>query len=207
MKADVETHDFVFLANAQRDQQSDDLKDDKGYRSRPHQRDGNPIKLGDNLLRVIPQFSSAAFLECVDVSLAGADAHGVFDRYDENFAVADLSGPGGDGEHFQDLVELLARDRNLEAQFGKEIHLVFGAAIDFRMALLPPVAFDFGHSHSVNSNTCESLADFVEFEWLDDSDDELHGLSYPRITAPGKSGADGNENPPGLGRRGAICLS
>src|SRR5262245_30401024 len=139
------------------------------------------------------------WLERFEVCLASADAHSAFDWGHENLAVADLSGPGGDGEHFHNLVELLARDCNLEAQLGKEIHLVLGAALDFHMALLPHVAFDFGHGHSMNANSGKSLTHLVEFEWLDDSNDELHGLSCPRRTAPRKRALCGNENPLGAG--------
>ena len=62
---------------------------------------------------------------------------------------------------------------NLEPQLGKEIHRVFGAAIDFGMALLPPVAFDLAHGHAVDADAGERFAHFVEFERLDDSDDHF----------------------------------
>src|SRR5215468_769123 len=125
------------------------------------------------------------FLECVGVGLAGADAHGVFQAEHEDFSVADLSGAGRGRERFHDAAQLVAVDRNLEPELGKEIHRVFGTAIDFGMALLPPVAFDLAHGHAVDAETCEGLAHLVEFERLDDSDDHLHELPAPaNDTAP-----------------------
>ena len=81
---------------------------------------------------------SADFLERVDVGFASANAHGLFNRRDENFAVADLSSPGGSGQLVHHLVELLAGDGDLKPQFGKEIHGVFGAAIDFSVPFCRP---------------------------------------------------------------------
>src|SRR5262245_35350507 len=148
-----------------------------------------------------PPVSICCFLECVDVCLAGADAHRAFERHDENFAIADLAGPRGYCQHFHDLVKLLARDCNLEPQLGKEVHFVFGATIYFRMPFLPPVPFDFPHSHSVDADTRERFAHLIKLEWLNDSDDEFHGLSAPGERRPAK-GADGNEKPgPTPGRR------
>src|SRR6476661_4984011 len=138
------------------------------------------------------------FLKCVDVGLAGADAHGLFDWQHENLAVTDLSGARGRRERFHDAVQLVAGDRNLEPQLGKEIHRVFGAAIDFGMALLPPVAFDLAHGHAVNADACEGFAHLVEFERLDDSDDHFHEL--PRKNRPQSVSAVTNEKPPGLCR-------
>jgi hypothetical protein len=54
------------------------------------------------------------WLECVHVSFAGADAHRLFNRCDENLAITDLTGLSGAGERFHNLVELLARDRNFK---------------------------------------------------------------------------------------------
>ena len=49
------------------------------------------------------------------------------------------------------LLDLVAGDRDLDPQLGQEIHRVFGAAINFRVALLPAVAFDLGHGHAVDA--------------------------------------------------------
>ena len=110
-----------------------------------------------------------------------------------------MSGSGGGGDRFIDL-QALAAICNLEAELGKEIHRVFRPAIDFRVALLPAVAFYLGHGHSVNARSRERLAHLIEFEWLDDSDDELHGCSGSRRTAP-ETACLGVKSRPVFGRR------
>ena len=47
--------------------------------------------------------------ERVGVGLAGADAHGLIDRRDEDLAVADLAGLGGVGDGFDHLVDPIGR--------------------------------------------------------------------------------------------------
>ena len=80
------------------------------------------------------------------------------------------------------------RDRDFDLDLGQEAHGVFGAAIDFRMALLPAISFDFRHRETVNADGGQGVADFFEFEWLDDRHNNFHG-SYPRLgpveTRPG----------------------
>ena len=58
--------------------------------------------------------------------------------------------------------------------FGQEIHGIFGAAIDFGVALLPAVALDLGDGHAVDADGEERVAHFFELERFDDGDDELH---------------------------------
>src|SRR5262245_44009604 len=123
----------------------------------------------------IPQFPFTVLLKSVHVGLTRSNAHGALDRHDENLAIADLAGAGGGGDYFDHLVQLLAGDRDFEAELWKKIHLIFGAAIDLGVALLPAVAFHFGHRHSVNADTRERLTHLIELEWFYDSDDELHG--------------------------------
>src|SRR6185437_15265624 len=68
--------------------------------------------------------------------------------------------------------------------FGQEAHGVFGAAIDFRMTLLPPVAFDFRHRHALDAQCGELLPHVVELEGFDDRRDELHPMSFRLSSAP-----------------------
>ena len=80
---------------------------------------------------------------------------------------------------FHHLIELLAGDGDFEAQLGKKIHRVFGAAINLRVPLLPSVAFHLGHGHAVYADAGKGVAHFIELEGLYDGDDELHGLASP----------------------------
>src|SRR6185437_5136528 len=118
----------------------------------------------------------APLLQSVDVGLAGADAHRLLDRRNEDFSVTDLARAGGGGQLVHDLIELFARDRDLEPQFRKKVYGVFGAAVDLGVALLPPIAFDLRHGHAVDAYASESVAYLFELEWLDDGNDEFHGF-------------------------------
>src|SRR5882724_10686672 len=70
----------------------------------------------------------------------------------EDLAVADLSGLGSRGDGVDGLVDLIRGDSDLDLDLGQEAHGIFGAAIDFRMALLPTVSLDFRHRETVNAN-------------------------------------------------------
>ena len=45
----------------------------------------------------------------------------------------------------------VGRDGDLDLDLGQEVHGVFGAAVDFRVALLAPVALDLGHGHALHA--------------------------------------------------------
>src|SRR3954454_14185906 len=99
---------------------------------------------------------------------------------DEDLAVADLAGFRGGGDGFDGLVDLVGGDRDFDLDLGQEAHRVFGAAIDFCVALLTAVSLDFRHRQPVNANGGQGIPDFFEFEWLDDRHNDFHG-SYPRL--------------------------
>ena len=61
---------------------------------------------------------------------------------DEDLAIADLSGLGGGGDGVDGLVDLIGGDGDLDLDLGQEADGVFGAAIDFRVALLPAISLD-----------------------------------------------------------------
>ncbi len=81
----------------------------------------------------------------VVAGFAGADADGLFDGRDENLAVADLVGAGGGDDRLDRGVHHVVGEDDLDLHFGQEVHDIFGAAIEFRMALLAAEAFDFGY--------------------------------------------------------------
>src|SRR6266849_7232250 len=112
--------------------------------------------------------------ECVAVGFAGTDAPCMVEPSDENLSVADLPGPRSGGNSLDDTVHLLCRHSDFDAKLGQEVHGIFGAAVDFRVPLLSAVAFDFRNRHAAHPYPGERLSDFVELEWLDDRDDELH---------------------------------
>src|SRR5262245_4910738 len=121
---------------------------------------------------------SAGLARC-GVGLAGADTHGAVDAEDEDLSIPDLTGLGCRGDGVDGLVDLVGRDRDLDLDLRQETHRILGAAINFRVALLPPVPLDLGHGHPVHPDRSESVADLVELERLDDGHDDFHGIQPP----------------------------
>src|SRR4051812_15582956 len=87
-------------------------------------------------------------LHRVRAAFAGADPHRLLDRQDEDLAVADLVG-------FRGLLDCLhgARaegivDHHLDFDLGQKVDHVFGAAIDFGVALLPAETPDLADGHA-----------------------------------------------------------
>src|SRR4029077_14278539 len=134
------------------------------------------------------------------VGFAGADADGVVDVVDEDFAVADLPGLGSSGDGVDDLVGLLARNSDFDLDLRQEIHGVFGAAVDFSMTLLTPVTFDLGDGQPVHPCRSQSVTDLVELERLDDGHDDFHGFD-PRL-GPDKTDRADNGSVAGSCSRG-----
>src|SRR5712691_3731340 len=64
------------------------------------------------------------------VGFAGADADGVVDVIDEDFAVTDLAGLGRGSDGIDDLVDLIAGNSDFDLDLWQEIHGVFGTAVD-----------------------------------------------------------------------------
>src|SRR6185312_11872848 len=138
----------------------------------------------DNFINVMVRYSCRkccrAGSERRGVGFAGADAHGVVEAEDENLAVADLAGLGGARDGRDHLVGLVGGDRDLDLDLRQEAHRVFGATIDFRVALLAPVALDLGDSQSLHAERGQGVTDLVELEGFDDGHDDLHGVD-PRL--------------------------
>src|ERR1043165_8430672 len=90
-------------------------------------------------------------LERVTIRFAGADTHNLLERRDEDFSVADLAGLCLCRDRIDHGVEHLALHCHFDFELGQEAHGVFRTAIDFRMPLLPPVAFDLSHRHALDA--------------------------------------------------------
>ena len=76
------------------------------------------------------------------------------------------------------LVGDVGRDRDFDSKLGQEVHDIFGAAIDFGVALLAAVTLDLGHRHAVDADGRQCLAHLVKLERFDDRDDEFHGQAF-----------------------------
>src|SRR5690606_20125208 len=130
----------------------------------------------------------------VDAGFPCADANGLFELGDENLAVADPAGLGRVFDCCRDRVDLCGVQRDLEFELGQEVNGVFGAAIDFGMALLTAVALDLGDGHAVDVEKIEGLADLLEPRRFYDGDQQFHVCSFPR-SAPDTGGFDSKAVP------------
>src|SRR5215471_10716784 len=127
-------------------------------------------------------------LESCSIGLASADAHRAVEAENEDLAVPDLAGLGRRGDGVDGLVDLIRRHCDLDLDLRQEAHRVLRAAIDFRVALLPPISFDLGHGHPVHADRSQSVADLVELERLDDGHDDFHGFNPRLSTTPASAG-------------------
>src|SRR4029077_6758947 len=82
------------------------------------------------------------------------------------------------------LGDLVGRDRDLDFDLGQETHGVFGAAIDFRVALLPAISLDLRDRQAVNADGGQRVADFFKLERLDDRHNNFHGPYSPLGLGP-----------------------
>src|SRR5580704_2079772 len=89
-------------------------------------------------------------------------------------AVADLSGFCGCCDHLDDFVHLSGQAGNFELQLWQEDRGVFGAAIDFRVALLTAVTSHLRDGQTLYADFEERVADLVELERLDDGHNDFH---------------------------------
>src|ERR1700730_10696661 len=116
--------------------------------------------------------------ERVAVGLAGPDPQGVIDRRHEYLAVTDVAGARARGDDFNRLVGEIGCDGDFDPQLRQKIHDIFGAAIDFSMALLAAVTLDLGYRHAVDADGGQRLAHLVKLEGFDNGNDELHGQAF-----------------------------
>src|SRR5262245_4347413 len=131
--------------------------------------------------------AEARDLERVGPALAGADADDLFDRGDEDLAVADAAGAGGLLDGLAGAFHLVVLEHDLQLHLGQEIDHVLGAAIELRMALLAAEALGLRHRDALDADLVQGLLHVVELERLDDGFDLLHfssrGRDAPRAPA------------------------
>src|SRR5271168_5136740 len=121
--------------------------------------------------------SGAWRLKRVLVRLARADPDRRVEVVDKDLAVADLACARCRDDRFDHLVGDVRVDRDLDFQLGKEAHGVFGAAIDFGMPLLAPVALNLRNCQTVHSDGGERIAHLLQLERLYDRHYDFHNLA------------------------------
>src|SRR3546814_16737826 len=126
-------------------------------------------------------------LERVGAEFSCTDTNGLLDRIDENLAVADAAGLRSVANGFDGLVCQFVGAHDLDLHLGQEVHDIFGAAIEFGMALLAPEALGLGHRDALQPDLLKCLFDFVQLERLYDSLDLFHvclQVSYASTASP-----------------------
>src|ERR1700761_6872976 len=121
--------------------------------------------------------AQSAQLYGIQSGLAGADANGLLDIGHEDLAVADPSRLGGAPDRIDRALDQVVADHDLDFHLGQEVDDVFGAAIEFGMALLPSEALGLRHRDALQSNFLKCFLHLVELERLDDGFDLLHGAA------------------------------
>ena len=113
---------------------------------------------------------------CLVTVLAGADADGVFQLGDENFAVTELAGTQDaftGGEHCG---HGNFGNHGFDFDFWHEFDIVFLAAVDFLMAFGEATAEDLTHGDAHDADAVEGAQEFIEFGGTgDDFDFGQHG--------------------------------
>src|ERR1700676_4774387 len=109
--------------------------------------------------------------------LAGTNADRLANGADENLSVPNLVSAGRvlDGLH-RTLDQRIVHD-DFDNYLRDEVYLIFGAPVEFGMALLSAEAFRLDDGHALHTDFVKRCLHIVELEGLDDGFDFLHGTS------------------------------
>src|ERR1700693_743054 len=121
-------------------------------------------------IRVISSWSERVF-----AALAGADADRVLDGDDEDLSVSDVARLRGREDGLHHPPDQIVRDHHLDLDLRHQVHLVFGAAVQLGVALLPSHSLHLADGQAGDAQLVERVLDRVEFERLHDRLDQFHG--------------------------------
>src|SRR5947209_1586631 len=122
------------------------------------------------------------------VGFAGADAHGPLQVHDEHLAVTDLAGVGGADDGLDHLFGQVGRDRDLDLDLGKEVHVIFRPAVDLGLPLLAAETLHLRHGQALYPQRSQCFAHVVQLERFDDGHDQLHSASLDTSCAAALEG-------------------
>ena len=112
------------------------------------------------------------------IAFSGPDPDRLIERGNEDLAVANLPGSSRRGDGFDRLTDEIGRHGDLDLQLGQKADRIFRPTVDFRVALLAAVTFDFGHGHPGRANRRQSVTNLVQLEWLNDRSNYFH-VAFP----------------------------
>src|SRR6218665_3529206 len=118
-------------------------------------------------------------LKRILVAFAGANAQCRLDRDDEDLAVTDPTGLRSGGNRLHDAFGHRVFDDDFQLYLRQEVDDIFGAAIEFGMALLATETLGFGDGDAADTDFVQGFLHFVEFERLDDRLNLLHAFRPP----------------------------
>jgi hypothetical protein len=101
----------------------------------------------------------------------------------EDLAVTDGIRVCGGLDGFHHLGCDIVADRDLELQLGNHVGGVFGAAVNFGLALLATKALHLGHGHARDPHAGEGFTHLVKPERFDDGNDEFHYAPFGNFIA------------------------
>ncbi len=120
----------------------------------------------------------------VAAGFTGADANDLFERRDEDLAVADLARACCGFDRFDGAFDQGFRHGRLDLHLGQKIDHVFRAAVQLGVALLPTETLDFGDGDARHPDARQGLAHLVQLERLDDGRDHFHVWLLQRARRP-----------------------
>src|SRR5262249_46226754 len=94
----------------------------------------------------------------------------------ENFTVSDFPGPGGVCQNVDDLADPRVGCDDLQLDFRNQVDCVFGAAINFRVPLLPSMATNLANGTPVPSDARQRGFNVVQLVRLNDGFDFFHNV-------------------------------
>ncbi|SRR6266568_1413937 len=105
-------------------------------------------------------------LQGVVAALFVADADGFVNSREKDFAVADFSCLGRMDNRFNNFINPLVAEHDLNLNLGKKINAVFAAPVELGVALLPAVTTSFEHGESIDANGDERRFHVIELSRL-----------------------------------------
>src|SRR5580704_3204309 len=110
-------------------------------------------------------------------ALARAHSDHRLDRLHPHLAVPDPASLRCLDDHADEVLGVFVIADDLNPDLGYQVHLVLRAPVHLGVPALPAVSARFTDCHAVHAERLQRRLDIIEFEGLDDSRNELHGVT------------------------------
>jgi len=112
--------------------------------------------------------------ESVEPAFSGAHSDDRLHGHDPDFPVTDTAGLGCFSDNSDKIIYVFVVADNFHSYFWHKVYLVLGAPVHLGVPALSAISARFTDCHAMDAECLQRCLDIVEFEWLDDSRDELH---------------------------------